>query len=200
MAMELDHLVVGAATLDEGVAWCERVLGVTPAPGGRHALMGTHNRLLNISTPTYPRAYLEIIAIDPEAPGPQGRARWFDLDQPALQAALRERGPGLIHWVSRVASLDASLAQWRGEGIDGGEAVAASRQTPGGLLSWRIALREDGRRLRREGLPLLIEWGAVHPADALPASGVNLLDFEARDGLRARLATPRGELTLELIG
>jgi hypothetical protein len=196
MAMELDHLVVGAATLDEGMAWCERVLGVTPAPGGRHALMGTHNRLLNISAPAYPRAYLEIIAIDPEAPGPQGRARWFDLGQPALQAALRERGPGLIHWVSRVASLDASLAQWRGEGVDAGEAVAASR----GALSWRIALREDGRRLRREGLPLLIEWGEAHPTDGLPASGVQLLSFEARDGLSARLATPRGELSLELVG
>ena len=196
MAMELDHLVVGAATLDEGVAWCERVLGVMPAPGGRHALMGTHNRLLNISAPAYPRTYLEIIAIDPEAPGPQGRARWFDLDQPALQAALRERGPGLIHWVSRVASLDASLAQWRGEGVDAGEAVAASR----GALSWRIALREDGRRLRREGLPLLIEWGEAHPTDGLPASGVQLLSFEARDGLSARLATPRGEVSLELIG
>ncbi|QPF72004.1 VOC family protein [Roseateles sp. DAIF2] len=204
MVMELDHLVVGAASLDEGVAWCERVLGVTPAPGGSHALMGTHNRLLNIgAAPAYPRCYLEIIAIDPAAPGPQaGRARWFDLDQPALQAVLRERGPGLIHWVSRVASLEASLAQWRGEGIDAGEAVAASRQTPQGLLSWRIALRPDGRRLRREGLPVLIEWGAAarHPADGLPESGVRLLGFEARDGLSARLATPRGEVNLELIG
>lgn len=195
MAMELDHLVVGAVTLDEGVAWCERVLGVTPAPGGRHALMGTHNRLLNISAPAYPRAYLELIAIDPEAPGPQGRARWFDLDQPALQAALRERGPGLIHWVSRVASLDASLSHWRSEGVDAGEAVAASR----GVLSWRIALREDGRRLRREGLPLLIEWGEAHPTDSLPASGVQLLSFEARDGLKARMATPLGERWLEQI-
>lgn len=196
--MELDHLVVAASDLEAGVAWCERVLGVTPAPGGKHALMGTHNRLLNTSAPLYPRCYLEIIAIDREAPAPQGRARWFDLDQPALQAALRERGPGLIHWVSRVPSLDASLAQWRGEGIDAGEAVAAAR----GHLSWRIALREDGRRLRREGLPLLIEWGAqAHPTDDLPASGVRLLSFEARDGLRARLATPRGaEIELELIG
>lgn len=195
--MELDHLVVGATTLEDGVAWCERVLGVTPAPGGRHALMGTHNRLLDISAPpAYPRCYLEIIAIDPEAPGPQGRSRWFDLDQPALQAALRERGPGLIHWVSRVPGLEASLAQWRGEGVDAGVAVAASR----GALQWQIALREDGRRLRREGLPLLIEWGAAHTCDDLPASGVRLLSFEARDGLSARLATPRGELRLELVG
>lgn len=194
MTMVLDHLVVAARTLDEGAAWCEQQLGVSPAPGGRHVLMSTHNRLLNISSAAYPRCYLEIIAIDPEAP-PPGRARWFDLDQPALQARLAE-GPGLIHWVSRVPSLDAALAQWRSEGVDAGVAVAASR----GALRWQIALREDGRRLRREGLPQLIEWGEAHPCDSLPASGVQLLDYEARDGLRARLATPLGERILEVIG
>lgn len=194
MSMDLDHLVVGAATLEAGVAWCERVLGVAPGPGGKHALMGTHNRLLNISGPSHPRAYLEIIAIDPDAP-PPGRARWFDLDQLALRERLAE-GPGLIHWVSRVPNLDAALANWRGEGVDAGEAIGVSR----GPLRWRIALREDGRRLRREALPVLIEWGQAHPTDGLPASGVQLLGFEARDGLKAQLATPRGVVELEVIG
>lgn len=195
--MQLDHLVVAATSLDEGRAWCERVLGVVPEPGGAHALMGTHNRLLNISSPAGPRSYLEIIAIDPAAsPLPAGRARWFDLDQPALQACLREQGPGLIHWVARVPNLEATLAQWRSEGVDAGAPVEASR----GALRWRIALREDGRRLRREALPLLIEWGAHHPTEMLPPSAVRLLSFETRDGLSARLATPLGEVNLELIG
>lgn len=192
--MELDHLVVGAATLDEGVAWCERVLGLPPQPGGRHVLMGTHNRLLNIGSANHPRSYLEIIAIDPDAP-PPGRPRWFDLDQPALRERLAQ-GPGLIHWVARVPSLDAALACWRSEGVDAGEATEASR----GGLRWRIALRADGRRLRREALPVLIEWGEAHPTDTLPEQGVQLLGFEARDGLRARLATPRGDIDLEVIG
>lgn len=193
--MEIDHLVVGAASLDEGVAWCERVLGVTPLPGGKHALMGTHNRLLNISGPGYERCYLEIIAIDPEAPGPQGRARWFDLDKPELQQALRDKGPGLIHWVARVANLDAALADWQSEGIDVGEAVEASRDA----LRWRIALRQDGLRLARDSLPVPIEWGDAHPTDTMPDSGVRLLAFDARDGLHVRLATPRGEVALERI-
>jgi hypothetical protein len=170
------------------------VLGVSPAPGGSHGLMGTHNRLLNISSAVYPRCYLEIIAIDPEAP-PPGRVRWFDLDQPALQQRLQE-GAGLIHWVARVPNLDAALAQCSSEGVDAGTPVAASR----GALSWRIALREDGRRLKREALPVLIEWGEAHPCDQLPASGVQLLALEARDGLRARLSTPHGEIVLEQIG
>lgn len=192
--MELDHLVVGAATLEEGVAWCERVLGVTPGPGGRHALMSTHNRLLNISGPNHPRAYLEIIAIDPDAPPPD-RARWFDLDLPELRERLGH-GPGLIHWVARVPNLDAALANWQSEGVDAGKATEASR----GNLRWRIALREDGRRLRREALPVLIEWGEAHPTDSMVDQGVQLLGFDSRDGLRARLATPRGEVELEAMG
>ena len=52
----LDHLVVAADTLEQGVAWCEATLGVRPSAGGQHVFMGTHNRVLDISTPRYPRA------------------------------------------------------------------------------------------------------------------------------------------------
>jgi len=87
----VDHLVVAARSLEEGVAWCETTLGVTPGPGGKHAFMGTHNRLLKIATEAYPAAYLEIIAIDTDAP-PPGRPRWFGLDTLELSA-----GPRLVH-------------------------------------------------------------------------------------------------------
>lgn len=194
----LDHLVVGAADLDQGLAWCEQTLGVMPAPGGRHALMGTHNRLLSIGAAGWPRSYLEIIAIDPAA-APPGRSRWFDLDRPALQQRLRA-GPGLIHWVARCADLDATLARWRGLGLEPGPALAASRATPAGELRWRIAVRDDGARLDGGALPLLIEWGDMHPADSLPASGLRLLGFgQGRHRLRAELATPRGTVELEQI-
>jgi hypothetical protein len=56
MNCDLDHLVVLAATLDEGAAWCEATLGVAPGAGGRHALMGTHNRLLRIDGEGFPRS------------------------------------------------------------------------------------------------------------------------------------------------
>jgi len=196
MALELDHLVVAAATLAEGVAWCESVLGVTPAAGGRHALMSTHNRLLKLEGEAHPRAYLEIIAIDPDAPAP-GRARWFDLDDAVLQARLREKGPQLVHWVARTNDLDAALAERAREGHDGGRIVAASRETPRGLLQWRIALRDDGARdLPR---PTLIEWGEVHPSDSLPSSGVrleSLLLSEHSPPLVVVLTGTKGEVTL----
>jgi hypothetical protein len=128
--------------------------------------------VFGIASPAFPRAYFEIIAIDPNASAP-GRARWFDLDQPALQAALAA-GPALIHWVARCDRLGAELAALQAAGVERGEALAAERPTPHGLLRWRISVRADGARLAGGALPTLIEWGNVHPVDTLPASGVAL--------------------------
>lgn len=92
-AAQIDHLVVMAATLEEGVAWCEATLGVTPDAGGQHAFMGTHNRLLRTSSAVAPHSYLEIIAIDPAGNPPTQGQRWFDMDQPTLRAAVAAHGP-----------------------------------------------------------------------------------------------------------
>jgi hypothetical protein len=168
MAVVLDHLVVAARSLDEGVAWCEATLGVTPGSGGRHALMGTHNRLVNLSSDTFPHSYLEIIAIDPEAP-PPSRTRWYDLDDEVLQAALSD-GPQLIHWVARSSNLQADLHALSAAGWDGGKAIHVER----GELRWQISVRPDGQRLCGGVLPTLIQWGAKHPCDDMPASGLRL--------------------------
>jgi hypothetical protein len=64
----LDHLVVAAATLEQGEDYIESRLGARPLRGGRHVAMGTHNSLLKLGE----KIYLEVIAIDPDgaAPGP----------------------------------------------------------------------------------------------------------------------------------
>jgi hypothetical protein len=217
VSVRVDHLVVAAATLDQGVAWCEATLGVTPGPGGQHALMSTHNRLLKISTPAYPNAYLEIIAIDPEAP-PPGRKRWFGLDDSGLQVNLREHGPRFIHFVARSTMLDMHRWGLITVGCKPGDPVDASRQTPAGLLRWQILLREDGLLNNAGALPTLLQWHGPHPAEAMPDSGVSLQSLalsgipdRARDVLRLRgvavsaepgvpliacLATPLGEVEL----
>jgi hypothetical protein len=82
----LDHLVVAANTLDQGSAYVQDRLGVSPAGGGKHVAMGTHNRLLKLG----PGQYLEVIAIDPEGRQPDS-PRWFNLDDPDLQARLKSR-------------------------------------------------------------------------------------------------------------
>ena len=56
MKTQIDHLVVAAATLEQGVQWCEATLGITPAAGGEHEKYGTHNRLFKIASPTHPLA------------------------------------------------------------------------------------------------------------------------------------------------
>lgn len=172
MTTEIDHLVVAAATLDQGAAWCEATLGVVPAGGGKHVGMGTHNRLLSIASVAFPKAYLEIIAIDPDAPPPT-RPRWFGLDDAGLHAALR-LAPRLLHAVARTARIDNALAALHAAGVDGGKAVAAERASAAGLLRWRIAGHADGALQYGGALPTLIEWGDMHPADSLPASAVSL--------------------------
>lgn len=162
---QLDHLVVMASSLAQGAAWCESTLGVTPGPGGEHPLMGTHNRLLTMGSTTFPATYLEIIAINPEASNAQlTRAkRWFDMDDGALQAAVRHEGPRLVHWVARVPDIAAATAALSLQGVDCGRIIEASRETPQGPLHWQITVRDDGRRLFDGCLPTLIEWRGDHP-------------------------------------
>lgn len=227
MTARLDHLVIVAATLDEGVAWCEATLGITPGPGGEHPLMGTHNRLFRVATVDYPRAYAEIIAINPVAPlpVPARTGRWFDMDDPALRARVAQDGPQLVHFVANVPDVTRALAAWAALGIERGPALAASRVTPRGLLEWQITVRDDGQRLFAGGLPTLIEWGSAHPAGHMMESGVTLQSLTAwhpqADTLRAacqaiglqgvavkqgapnlvaQLRTPRGAVTLESKG
>ncbi|MDO9359696.1 MAG: VOC family protein [Polaromonas sp.] len=181
---QVDHLVVVAATLEQGVAWCERVLGITPGPGGEHPLMGTHNRLFSIAGAAYPRAYFEIIAIQPGVVPARGAGqhRWFDMDDALLQARVAQDGPQLVHFVASVPGVVSAVKALAGAGLDRGSVVQASRQTATALLTWRITVRDDGQRLFYGGLPTLIQWGeatqdpatAAHPLDAMPASGVTL--------------------------
>ena len=189
MSAAIDHLVVAAHTLAQGVDWCERVLGATPAPGGKHVGMGTHNRLLAIGSAAFPMAYLEIIAHDPDAPPPT-RPRWFGLDDAALQARLHQR-PRLLHVVARCTRLDATLAALRELGLDAGLAVAAERASPQGLYRWRIAGRADGQLLCAGALPTLIEWQGMHPSEHLPASAVALRSVQL-GGLAEPVATVLG--------
>lgn len=180
---ELDHLVVAARTLEEGAAWIARSLGVQTVTGGRHVPMGTHNRLLSLGE----GLYLEVIAIDPQAPAPS-RPRWFGLDEPAMHARLA-RGPALIHWVARTADIGAALA-------DSPEKVDVL-DLERGDYRWRIGVPPDGRLPCGGCCPTLIQWqGAAHPADRLPASGCELLELATDGPLFAWISTPSGRRRL----
>jgi hypothetical protein len=187
MTARIDHLVVAAANLDEASAWCEAKLGVTPGPGGEHPLMGTHNRLLRIATVNYPRAYFELIAIQPGRT-PQRATRWFDLDDEALRDTIRREGPRLVHFVASVPDARQAVADLQAK---------ASRMTPRGPLEWQITVREDGRRLLAGTLPTLIQWDGIHPVAGLPESGVSLQAVCAYAPQPAELQRAYGALALE---
>ena len=218
--LEVDHLVIAAAGLESGTAWCEDLLGVTLEPGGRHARFGTHNRLLDVSSARHPRCYLEILAVDPDAEVPL-QPRWFGLDDPAVRREIA-RAPRLVQWAARVPAgrdIDRVAAEWRAAGADPGEVTAAERMTPRGMLRWRLSVRRDGARPFGGALPALIAWGDVHPSDSLPARGVSLASLAVRalpptvlaalgasvdalgdresTGLRIELETPRGRVALD---
>lgn len=188
MTSQIDHLVIVADNLDQGVAWCEATLGMTPGPGGEHKLFGTHNRLFKIATPANPMAYCEIIAINSAAaPAIKPVAkRWFDMDNADLQAAVAV-APRLVHFVANTPDVQAACAALAALHIDRGPALEASRHSRKGLLQWQITVRADGQRLFNGMLPTLIQWGKpdaaepmrLHPRNSLPRSGVTLQSITA---------------------
>lgn len=208
MKTQIDHLVVVAHTLEQGVQWCEATLGVTPAPGGEHTQFGTHNRLFKIATPTFPMAYCEIIAIQPGAKGPANpnAKRWFDMDNPALRAAVAQ-APRLVHFVASTDDILAARIALKGQGIDRGPAMPASRHSRKGVLLWQITVREDGQRLFDGALPTLIQWGKaadaeplrLHPRNSLPRSGVSLQSIHIANPTAAKLQAAYDSIGLSAV-
>jgi hypothetical protein len=176
---EIDHIVLGARTLEEGAGFVERHLGVRPDKGGAHEGFGTHNMLLGLGS----SCYLEVIAPDPAQPEPP-HPRPFDLDTPAVRTML-EAEPCLLAWVARTPVLDAVVARL---GPRAGEVKAMRR----GTLSWRMAFppqRQDLDNL----IPALIQWEkGTGAAGRLKDSGCRLVALEAEhpdaDAVRAALA------------
>lgn len=173
MRLVFDHLAVSAVTLAEGVAMVEEALGVALAGGGEHPHMATHNRLLGLGD-----VYLEVIAADPDAPGPAG-PRWFDLDN-------FTGAPRLTNWVARSDDIAAAVA-----GSPAGVGVPVALQR--GEYRWDMAVPANGKLPFDGAFPALIQWhGALHPVQALPDAGVRLIRLEIAhpqaDDLRAALA------------
>ena len=206
MKTHIDHLVVAAATLEQGVEWCEATLGITPSPGGEHEKYGTHNRLFKIASPTHPLAYFEIIAINPEAMIPKRSqvARWFDLDDPTVQKAVAKE-PRLITFVASTEDVKAARHALRTQGIERGQIVHASRKSGKGTLHWQITVREDGERLFNGTLPTLIQWGKpdateplrLHPRNSLPRSGVTLQSIAVQHPSAVKLQAAYASIGLD---
>jgi hypothetical protein len=177
---EIDHIVIGARTLEDGAAYVEAHLGVRPGPGGRHEGAGTHNLLLGLGA----GCYLEVIAPDPDQPEPP-RPRPFDLDAPSTKMML-EAEPRLLAWVARTPVLDAVVTRL------GTHHAGEIRPMRRGKLSWRIAMPPQNQDMSNL-IPSLIQWDDGRSvAKRLPDSGVRLVALEAEhpelDAVRNALA------------
>lgn len=205
----VDHLLLGAADLDRGIAWLEKMTGVRAVMGGRHPGVGTHNALLSLGS----RQYLEIIA-----PDPAQTTYSFPTDLRTLPE------PGLIAWAVGTTDINAVAKQAYEAGFHiSGPDEGSRERLDGKVLKWKIVRVLD--KLGQKGVepvPFFIEWAldSVHPSQDSPL-GCELqsfvlehpdsarvmdtlsrlgIDAEVRQGrsirLRASLKAPRGEVAL----
>lgn len=179
MTLKLDHFVFGAADLREGTSWMKAALGMAPSAQGRHAQMGTINSLWRLGT-----AYLEVIAIDPEAPAPEG-PRWFGLDRAETQARI-DRAPRLLTWVVATEDIDRARAA---SPLDPGPARRFERDD----LHWHLTVPEDGQPHHAGAFPALIQWpdGIDPPSRTLPDRELVVEEFmiEGPEPVHADLQT-----------
>lgn len=192
MQTQLDHLVIGAATVEAGVAYLEAELGVTLPVGGEHPRMGTHNHLMQLS----PTTFLEVIAINRLAT-PPARPRWFGLDDPFVQAQLQQ-GPRLLTWVVNTTDIRAVHAQSL---VPLGEITPQVR----GNLEWLITIPADGHLPGAGLIPTVLEWQvAGHPAHKMADLGCRLLALHLYhpypDWLQQALAALGGTAQVTLHG
>lgn len=162
----VDHLLLGVADLDRGIAWVEQMTGVKAAPGGSHPGVGTRNALLSLGD----RHYLEIIAPDPSQTTFQ-----FQIDIRKLAE------PRLITWASRTNDITAIANGAREAGYQLFGPRNGSRATPDEkLLQWKtLGVLNKLGLMGVEPVPFFIEWAAdsVHPSQSSP-KGCELQSLE----------------------
>jgi len=158
---KIDHIVISAASLADGVQFVKDKLGVEIPKGGEHPQMGTHNHLMQLGNDTF----LEVITINPEAEPPTS-PRWFGLDDEAVRASVAK--PRLLTWAVNTTDLKSMHSNTP---FDLGKVTPLSR----GDLNWLITVPDDGRLLSAGLIPYVLEWQTdVHPSINMKDLGCQL--------------------------
>ena len=201
-----DHLLWGAADLDQAIAALAERTGVRATPGGRHPDLGTHNAIAALGH----KRFLEIIAPDPA------------LQPGALARRLASmKIPTLIMWAARTPSAADTAARAEAAGYQAAVIDGHRRRPDGMVVRWtNVFVSGHGAGTL---VPFFIEWNdGSHPADDGPR-GLRLQALRAetpqaealravlkaldvrlavREGPASRLVavldTPRGRI--ELVG
>lgn len=160
LVSRLDHIILGAPDLEDGIAMLEKRLGVRAIRGGQHLGHGTRNALVPLQGDTF----LEVLAPDPDQPPPQ-RARWVGIDD--------VRSPRLTGWAAKGHRLQVLVDDVR-QAVDLGQVLSGSRSNKDGtLLTWTFT--DPYTRVAGGIVPFLIDWGETpHPSKlAEPSATLN---------------------------
>jgi hypothetical protein len=160
--IKLDHIVIGALTLEQGVTYVKNSLGSEPYGGGRHLGQGTHNKIMRLGDDVY----LEIIAPDPNS---DIKPKWFSMADEVMLESLKE-SPRLIAYVAQTDELGFLLETTHYPL----EAKPAQRDA----LRWYFGFTSDGKLLADGLLPHLIQWESDHPAWTMKDSGCSLVRLQ----------------------
>ncbi|MGD9010672.1 MAG: VOC family protein [Desulfobacteraceae bacterium] len=166
MQTRIDHIVIGAESLNQGVDYVKNVFGVDIPYGGVHAKMGTHNHLMQLGG----GSFLEVITVNHELEPPD-RPRWYGLDDPFTRRQIKMQ-PTLLTWVVNTRNINALIRQ---ASFSLGKAELIRR----GELSWYFGLPGDGRLLAGGMLPYAIQWLTdKHPSAKMADLGCRLHSLE----------------------
>ncbi len=166
MKTQIDHIVIGAANLEQGAEYVKDLFGVEMPKGGEHPLMATHNLLMQLGG----NVFIEVISINPEAAPPE-RPRWYGLDDPLVFQSLKQ-SPRLLTWVVNSNNISALLHDSE---FEFGIATPVTR----GNLNWNFAIPDDGRLLAGGILPYVMQWHvSPHPAAQMPDCRCRLKSIE----------------------
>ena len=164
----LDHIVFGSLTLEEGTEFLENILQAKLSDIGYHKDMGTHNRVIRISE----RVYLEVIAIDPKISNLNNR-KWFNLDNSNLQSKLK-KSPQIIGYV--IENNDISINKYYDPFF------LASRNN----YKWQFAMPTFNKNIldieiiEAGIIPSLISWKSDKPVYQMKKNQFELISLEIK--------------------
>ena len=164
----LDHIVIGSFTLEEGTKFVENILQAKLSEIGYHKDIGTHNRVIRISE----KVYLELISIDPKTNKLNNR-KWFNLDNSKLQSKLK-KSPQVIGYV--IENDDMKITKYYDPFFE------SSRD----IYKWQFAMPTfnknilDSEIIEEGMIPSLISWKSDKPVYQMKKNQFELISLEIR--------------------
>lgn len=179
----LDHVMIGANTLQAGIDFVTKTFDATPVYAGAHKDIGTCNALTGFKS----NFYLEVLAPDPEN----------ETNSPFRDALFQITEPRIFTYIVRTDNINdvAERADALGIGVVGPKVF--ERTTPDGIvLRWSLLFFKDHEFGNL--LPTVIDWQNVPmPGTTLPPE-LSLDHFAIETPHHERLKLVLGRLKVDV--